>query len=90
MTKLTTVEQTEIVDAAKRTWNAIAYDVLNAVREGGGNKMPASHVVEVILDADHIRMYGGTLSENAAAALKYPISKSVVTLLKKHFTAEYV
>lgn len=90
MKKLTEMEKAEIVSAAKRTWNAIAYDVLQAVSESGVKKMPVSHVVEVILDADHIKMYGGTLSAGAAAALQYPIARSVVTLLRKNFTAEYV
>jgi hypothetical protein len=42
--------------ALQAAWQAIGSEVLEC---GGGSSMPRSDVVEVVLDADYIKMYGG-------------------------------
>lgn len=48
-----------IIDMAHKTWNAIGADILTAVEEGTGDtSIPRDEVVEVVMDADHMNMYG--------------------------------
>jgi hypothetical protein len=61
-----TIEQRKIaVRAISDTWNAIGADVLNAVAEEKNLRnresatMPTEDVIEVVLDADHVKTYGG-------------------------------
>ncbi len=92
---LTEAELAELVRAARDTWQGIAYDVLQAVSEGGGKKMPRSHVIEVVLDADHIvMMQGSKLSPAVKAALSHSGPshdyEALKAALKPHFSEEWV
>ena len=42
--------------ALQRTWQAIGPDVLQCLGEGGS--LSREEVVETVLDADHVRVYG--------------------------------
>lgn len=50
--------------AIRRTWGAIAHDILTAA---GADTLPIEDVVEVTLDADHVHTFGG--DREAAKAL---------------------
>lgn len=50
--------------AIRRTWGAIAHDILTAA---GADTLPLDEVVEVTLDADHVHSHGG--DREAAKAL---------------------
>ncbi len=41
--------------ALQRTWEVIGGDILEC---GGGEAMPRSEVIEVVLDANYLEMYG--------------------------------
>lgn len=44
---------------ASKTWNAIGGDILRSLEEMGEDAvMPKDHVIEVVCDADHMKMYG--------------------------------
>ena len=52
--------------AADRTWQHIAYDILDA---NGGKDIPRSQVIEVVMDADAIASNNHNLPANVKAVL---------------------
>jgi hypothetical protein len=45
--------------ACQRTWQTIGQDMINSLWANAGlSEMPRSDVIELVLDADHMRMYG--------------------------------
>jgi hypothetical protein len=45
--------------ACLRTWQTIGQDMINSLWANAGlSEMPRSDVIELVLDADHMRMYG--------------------------------
>jgi hypothetical protein len=81
----------EFVAAARRTWNAIAHDVLQAVSESGGKKMSRAAVIEVTLDADHVVSFGQIKSAELLAVLKgHDHYRTLVKVLEPYFSEEWV
>lgn len=77
MTKqLDSIEYGEMVAALNQTWQSIAYDILEA---NGGENMKRDEVIEVVLDANYLEMYGGATAEQYKAfrALSYEKQKQV-------------
>ena len=54
--------------AMQSTWDAIAYDILAC---NDGKDMPRSLVIEVVLDADYMEMYGGHRPEDKALIQRF-------------------
>lgn len=48
--------ESEIKEALKRTWNAIGSDLLDSC----GGEMSQEEVIECVLDAGYLELYGGT------------------------------
>lgn len=51
----------ELKQGLLRVWETIAYDILAAVADGGDPEkatMTKAEVIEVVLDADYLQMYG--------------------------------
>lgn len=91
---ITVDEEKRMVYALKRTWDAIAYDLLES---NGGKAMPRSHVIECVLDADHPRTYGIShvndeekAADKAAVDLMYDLpDKQLQAICKKAFPFGY-
>jgi hypothetical protein len=85
---LTEPQLVELIAAYRSTWNNIAPDVLQGVRESGIKKMSRSHVIEVIMDIGA----AGPLSPELHAWYKAGDwnSKTLAKVLQAHFSEEYV
>jgi len=72
--------------AAQRTWETIAYDLLDA---NGGKSIPRSHVIEVVLDADYMKTYG-RITDPGVEAFRTNYEpgayEAKIALLKQTFT----
>lgn len=55
-TKFTAEEAMTLKRILYGTWEYIGNDVMDAVQADGKDSMPAAHVIEVVLDADHCKM----------------------------------
>ena len=74
--KLTTEEEALVLGALSDTWQVIGYDCLQATSDDGGGKiqsttMSRAHVIEVVLDAGYLEMYGTRSPERKAAVAKF-------------------
>lgn len=47
-----------LTEAIRSTWNAIAYDIIQACEESG-DKLDDEAAMETTIDANHMTMYGG-------------------------------
>jgi hypothetical protein len=72
--------QDRIIDMMSRTWDVIGSDVLQC---NDGKDMPRSHVIEVVLDADHCGTYGD--DKEAYQVLKQLSYKDMIALGQKAF-----
>lgn len=65
-----------IEQALNNTWQAIGHDILEAT---GGEAIPRADVVEVVLDANYLEMYGGLSADEVKAfrALSYNKQKAI-------------
>lgn len=79
---------TELKRALNRTWEAIAYDILSAVADGGDPEkvsIKQAEVIEVVLDADHLEINGDGPAEEVKAFRALPY-KEQIRLAKTVFT----
>lgn len=82
-TKLSPEMVQRIHNAAHRTFNVIAGDLLNAVAEFGGDSIKQIEVIESVFDADRMGVYGG--DKEAYEATKSLTWEEIVKLGKKIF-----
>lgn len=87
---LTEEQKKEFAMAGRRTWEAIGYDVLQAVAEDQKKNvnyvnLPRADVIEIVLDADHMKMYGRLKDPILLQFLEHGDYKEKIALLKSAF-----
>jgi NAD(P)H-hydrate repair Nnr-like enzyme with NAD(P)H-hydrate dehydratase domain len=83
----------QIHNMMQRTWDVIAPDVLQVEAEMRESlrdavSMKKAHVIEVVLDADHMQAYGGSKPEEQALYFKFKQLdyKDKIKIAKQTFT----
>jgi hypothetical protein len=77
---LSVLSAEELCRAAEKTCNQIAYDSL----QGNGEDMTGDHVVEVVMDADYIRIFNPGLSAVVNEVLRqYECSENIAIMLRE-------
>lgn len=61
------MNQQNLSQALRRTWDVIGGDILAC---GECDAMPRSEVIEVVLDANYLEMYGDSASKEDIAAFR--------------------
>ena len=89
---LTPEQRKAFQEAARRTWQAIGFDVLQAVAESEGKdvnrvSMKRDEVIEVVLDADHMTTNGGLRDPDLVEFYHYGNYVDKIRLLKPVFYA---
>ena len=78
-----------IMRMANRTWDAIGGDVL--VDDNGNPdesmSLPKDHVIEIVMDADHMMYHGG--DEEAYKVYEKLSYEDKMTIMNEAFTYEY-
>jgi hypothetical protein len=88
---LTDGQKKEFQKAALATWDIIAYDTLQCVAESKEKNinqvtMKRSEVIEIVLDADYIMMYGGIKDPVVKDFYKNGDYNQMIDIVKEVFT----
>jgi hypothetical protein len=89
---LNEAELKELRQAARQTWGAIACDIFDAL---GKDAIRRSHVIEIVLDANHIEIHGAPygrgrdFSPAVKAALNYSSPTHDYNALKAALATEF-